>query len=139
MRSTELNAVLGLEQLKRLDNNIKIRQENFDIWLSNLNPALYYTTFESEGNSNFALPLILKTDNLDKVCSLLDEERVEYRVGTAGGGNQAKQPYLTNFYCERLGHLKNSNYIHKYGLYIGNHTDLTHKQIINLCQKLNNV
>ena len=32
-----------------------------------------------------------------------------------------------------------SNYIHSYGLYIGNHTELKENQIINLCKKLNDV
>jgi len=36
MRSTELNAVLGLEQINRLDANISARKNNLDIWLSSL-------------------------------------------------------------------------------------------------------
>ena len=72
------------------------------------------------------------------ICKILNEERVEYRLGTAGGGNQSRQPYLEKFSYKTIGNLKNSNYIHDYGLYIGNHTDLTEKMIINLCKKLNN-
>ena len=139
VRSTELNAVLGLEQLKRLDSHINTRRENFDLWLSNLNSTLYYTNFKVEGNSNFALPLILKTNNLDKVCSVLDKEKVEYRLGTIGGGNQARQPYVKNSAHRIVGNLKNSDYIHENSLYVGNHPELKAEQIINLCKKLNNV
>jgi CDP-6-deoxy-D-xylo-4-hexulose-3-dehydrase len=139
MRSTELNAVLGLEQLKRLDSNIKIRQQNFNTWISNLDSNLYYTDFDMEGSSNFALPLILNTDNLINVCRILEDEKVEYRLGTAGGGNQARQPYLEKFDHMISGELKNSNHIHENGLYVGNHTELTHAQIVDLCKKLNNV
>ena len=139
VRSTELNAVLGLEQLKRLDSHINTRRENFDLWLSNLNSTLYYTNFKVEGNSNFALPLILKTNNLDKVCSVLDKEKIEYRLGTIGGGNQARQPYVKNSTHRIVGNLKNSDYIHENSLYVGNHPELKAEQIINLCKKLNNV
>jgi CDP-6-deoxy-D-xylo-4-hexulose-3-dehydrase len=101
MRSSELNAVLGIEQMKRIDHNIERRRENLDIWL--------------------------------------EKEKVEYRVGTAGGGNQARQPYLKKFPHRIAGRLPQANYIHDYALYIGNHTDLTKEQIVNLCKKLNNV
>ncbi len=87
MRSTEINAVLGLEQIKRLDYNIEKRQENLQTWLANLDSSLYYIEYDVEGSSNYALPLILRKDNnkIKEVCRILEEERVEYRLGTAGG------------------------------------------------------
>ena len=39
MRSSEINAVLGLTQLPRLDYAIEKRQNNLKIW------CMYYTTF----------------------------------------------------------------------------------------------
>ena len=143
MRSTELNAVLGLEQLPRLDYNIKKRRENFKIWLNNLNSKLYFTKYDVEGNSNFALPLIVNDANknlLNEVCKILKKEKVEYRLGTIGGGSQAQQPYMDKFVKRGTSRwpTHDSNYIHSYGLYIGNHTELKEKQIINLCKKLNN-
>lgn len=142
MRSTEINAVLGIEQMKRIDYNIQKRVENLDIWLKHLDSVKYYTEFDSEGNSNFALPLIMNLEyrnKLKSVCKILEQEKVEYRLGTAGGGNQSFQPYLSKYPCRILGELDTVEYIHKYSLYIGNHTDLTSEQIINLCNKLNNV
>ena len=141
MRSTEINAVLGLEQIRRLDYNVHERQQNFDTWINNLDSEKYYTKFADAGNSNFALPLILAEGSTKKdvVCAILEEEKVEYRLGTAGGGNQARQPYLKNYEHKIAEELKNSNYIHDYGLYIGNHTDLSEQQIKNLCARLNDV
>jgi CDP-6-deoxy-D-xylo-4-hexulose-3-dehydrase len=139
MRSSEFNAVLGLEQMNRLDYNIKCRKNNLKIWLDNLDPIKFVTEYKSKGNSSFALPLITKQKLLNKVCKVLEEEKVEYRIGTAGGGNQAKQPYLSNHYFNIIGTLNNADYIHENGLYIGNHPELTESQIINLCKKLNNV
>ena len=66
-------------------------------------------------------------------------EGVEYRLGTAGGGSQARQPYLKKFPHRINGVLAQADYIHDNALYIGNHTDLTYGQIVNLCKKLNNV
>jgi CDP-4-dehydro-6-deoxyglucose reductase, E1 len=141
MRSTELNAVIGLEQIKRLDSNIEKRQNNLNLWLSNLDSSKYYTEYSTEGSSNYALPLILNKDNdkITNVCNILEEEKVEYRLGTAGGGNQARQPYLEKYNFEVVGNLNTSNYIHDFGLYIGNHPELKRKQIIDLCRRLNNV
>lgn len=142
MRSTELNAVLGLEQLKRLDYNIECRRQNLDTWLNYLDSTKFFTLFNTEGNSNFALPLVMQEstkDKLKEICDILSENGVEYRLGTAGGGNQARQPYLRNFTYRISGELNQANYIHKNALYIGNHPELTKEQIIDLCKKLNNV
>ena len=141
MRNQEFNAVLGLEQLKRLDYNIQKRQENFRVWISCLDPLKYQTDFQEKGSSNFSLPLIIQDSNkelFDDVCSVLDEEAVEYRIGTAGGGNQARQPYLEK-YEFRTHDLTNVNYIHEYGLYVGNHPELDKDGIISLCDKLNSL
>jgi len=142
MRSTELNAVLGIEQMKRLDYNIDRRVNNLKIWLKNLDSSKFMTNFITQGNSSFALPLILQFSNANKlkdVCKILEKEKVEYRLGTAGGGNQALQPYLKKFNYKISDNLPVTNYVHSNSLYIGNHPELTNEQIINLCKKLNNV
>ena len=139
MRNQEINAVLGLEQLKRLDYNCDKRRENFKVWVEGLNSEHFHTDFHQNGNSNFALPLILRKKDLElfeKCCILLDEQKVEYRVGTAGGGNQARQPYLEN-YNFRAEDLSNVDHIHDYGLYIGNHPELTFYQMDGIWSKLN--
>jgi CDP-6-deoxy-D-xylo-4-hexulose-3-dehydrase len=141
LRSTELNAVLGLEQLKRLNNNIEARRNNFETWVNNLNPDLYYVDYDLEGNSNFALPLIVKNNNglLKQVCDVLENEKVEYRLGTIGGGSQIYQPYILNSQHSIPNPLPNSDIIHNNSLYVGNHPELNEKQIIDLCEKLNNL
>jgi len=76
---------------------------------------------------------------MNTITDVLEKERVEHRLGTAGGGNQARQPYLKSHEHRISGNLVESNYIHERGLYVGNHTDLTEAQIIKLCKELNNV
>jgi CDP-6-deoxy-D-xylo-4-hexulose-3-dehydrase len=142
MRSTEINAVLGIEQMKRIDFNISERVNNLKTWIENLDSSKFFTEFEMDGNSNFALPLILNekfSNKLREVCKILDDEKVEYRLGTAGGGNQALQPYLKKFTHKISNNLKVADYIHSHSLYIGNHTELQENKIIELCKKLNYV
>ena len=139
VRNQELNATLGLSQIKRLDYNIGKRVDNLYLWLGELNSSLFKTDYKTDGNSNFALPLIVLNSDKDRfirVCQILDRNQVEYRVGTAGGGNQSKQPYLEKF-DYTAGDLPNSDYIHEFALYVGNHPELKEEQIIDLCHKLN--
>ena len=139
MRNQELNAIIGTSQLKRLDYNIQRRVENLKTWVDTLDSEKFFTDYELEGNSNFALPLIILNEDrnrLLRVCDILKRNEVEYRIGTAGGGNQAKQPYLEK-YDFVAGELPNSDYIHHYSLYIGNHPEISKEKIINLCNKLN--
>ena len=144
VRSQELNAVLGLSQLghmgERLEYNVKKRKENFKQWINNLRYESdnFYCSFDDNGNSNFALPLILRKKDLElfeKCCILLEEQKVEYRIGTAGGGNQARQPYLEKY--DFVKHdLPNVDHIHDFGLYIGNHPELTFYEIDTLARRL---
>lgn len=141
MRSTELNAVLGLEQMKRIDSNIEKRKKNLEIWLYHLDSSKYYTHFDVEGNSNFALPLILKNSEISmaSICELLEQHGVEYRLGTAGGGDQTIQPYMKDYEYSTDESMKNIQYVHSHSLYVGNHTDLSEQEIVSLCSHLNNI
>ena len=99
MRSTELNALIGLEQLKRLDRNNLARTRNLEHFLSILDPNVFQTEFKVEGSSNYAFTLVLREPDFalrNKVEDLLKEVGIEFRRGLSGGGNQLRQPYLQN-------------------------------------------
>lgn len=141
MRSTEINAVLGLSQLQRLDKNNKIRSKNLKIFLSNLDSVKYQTDLEIKGSCNYAFTLILKQPNplfAEKVMRTLKAYGVEFRRGTSGGGNQLRQPYLREIVGDKE-HIKypNVEHIHFYGFYIGNYPSLEEKKIYKLCGILN--
>jgi len=141
MRSTELNAVIGLNQLKRLDDNIRKRRENFELFCSLLDKKTYVTEFDLDGQSNYAFIVLLRENNtkiFERIIHMLTTEQVEFRRGTAGGGNQLRQPYIRKrFPEERPQNYVNAEKIHFFGLYIGNYPDLEKEKIVKLCELLN--
>lgn len=143
MRSTELNAVLGLSQLKRLDITIEKRRKNYQLFIENLDPEIYYTDFDGEGSSNYAFVIMLREGNLEtfgRVTDALHRENVEFRRGTAGGGNLLRQPFVRKR-CPQIdpAAFPNAEYIHQFGIYVGNYPDLEEEKIIGLCKALNSV
>lgn len=141
MRNNEISAVIGLSQLKRLNRNNKKRSKNLEIFLNNLDGDLYRTEYNLKGNSNYAFPLVLKKKNLlsrDLLEKILKKNKIEYRRGSAGGGNQLRQPYLKNF-RENLNEFKEVEHIHFFGYYIGNYPDLSKKKILQICRILNEI
>lgn len=143
VRPTELNAVIGLAQLKRLDGNNEKRRLNFKLFLESLDPTLYRTEFAIEGSCNYAFTLILKEPNPSlslKIQDALKLQNVEFRRGLSGGGNQLRQPYLRDV-VPQDEHLKypEVEHVHFYGFYIGNYPDLEKSTILQLCRLLNEV
>lgn len=139
-RSTELNAVIGLSQLKKLDDNILIRSKNLYTWLDNLSTEKFKVSYQRLGNSNFALPLILNAADKElknKVCEKLNDLGVEYRLGTAGGGNLSRQPFVKKYPHRIVDDQNVVNHIHDFGLYVGNGGHVTDVAIKRLTDELN--
>ena len=143
VRNTEIGAVLGRNQLKRLDTNNEKRKRNFELFLTILDSTKYRTNFELEGSCNYAFNLVIKDPDpafRDKVEQKLTQAKVEFRRGSAGGGNQLRQPYLKEIMPEKeYEKYPEVDHIHFYGYYIGNYPDLEEKDIIMLCNMLNSV
>ena len=143
LRNTEIGAVLGRNQIKRLSKNIRLRNENLYFFLKNLNNKFYYTDFDLDGCSNYAFPLILKSKSF-KNRNLLENEmkksKIEFRRGNAGGGNQIRQPFLKNIKKNiNLKKFKNVDHVHFFGYYIGNFPTLKKNKIKKICNLLNNI
>ena len=141
VRSTEINAVMGRSQLKRLDENNRLRTENLRLFLGRLDPGKYQTDFAVEGSCNYAFTLVLKHPDAvlrDKVMRALREHGVEFRRGMSGGGNQLRQPYLKKVVGEKeFENYPEVNHVHFYGFYIGNYPELQKEKILQLCSILN--
>tara|TARA_B110000967_G_scaffold180539_1_gene196939 strand:+ start:7976 stop:9145 length:1170 start_codon:yes stop_codon:yes gene_type:complete len=143
MRNTEIGGIMGLSQLKRLDLNVQRRTANLLRFLKQIDPSKYRTDFKLEGSSNYAFNLILKHPDDDLVQRLMQTMRnsgVEFRRGSAGGGNQIRQPYLKGVVPD--GHhleFPETEHVHFYGFYIGNFPDLRDEEVDALCIILNSV
>ncbi len=141
VRSTEINAVIGLNQLPRLDSNNELRTRNFQLFLDNLDSEKYYTDFNVEGSVNYAFILVLRDKDdarLERITKVLREAKVEFRRGTSGGGNQLRQPYLRNKFPDKYyEQFPETDHIHFYGFYIGNFPTLETEKITQLCELLN--
>jgi CDP-4-dehydro-6-deoxyglucose reductase, E1 len=141
VRSTEINAVIGRSQLKRLDERNEKRRQNLRLFLDHLDPRKYKTDFALEGSCNYAFTLVLREPNetlRDNCAAAMRDVGVEFRRGLSGGGNQLRQPYLQ----ERLGafdlaEFPQVEHVHFFGFYIGNFPDLEASRITGLCQMLN--
>lgn len=141
LRNNELNAVIGLNQLKRLDENILKRNLNHSFFLKNIDKSKFFTEFKLEGSSNYAFNLILrKKDNklMKSLITNLNKNNIEFRKGSAGGGNQLRQPYLKKI-IKSKEYLKfiNTEHIHFFGMYIGNYPELKRKDILKICEIIN--
>ena len=140
VRSTEINAVIGRHQLPRLDANNEIRSRNLDIFLDGLDSNRYRTDFRREGSSNYAFTLVLREPDealRARVETTLRGERIEFRRGTSGGGNQLRQPYLRKLYGDAYARFPKIDHVHFFGYYIGNYPDLEASRVQGLCDLLN--
>jgi CDP-4-dehydro-6-deoxyglucose reductase, E1 len=144
MRSTEINAVMGRTQLKRLDANNKKRTENFERFIGGLDSKKYHTDYDIPGSVNYAFTVLIKNKDdqfRDRLETTLRNEKVEFRRGMSGGGNQVRQPYLRDFYGMNLKpeDYPNTEHVHFYGYYIGNYPGLEAGKIKELTQLLNSI
>jgi CDP-6-deoxy-D-xylo-4-hexulose-3-dehydrase len=142
-RNNEISAVIGINQLKRLDKNNRIRNKNFFYFIKNLDSSKYETDFEMKGCSNYAFPLIIKKKSIsfrNKLEKIMVKSRIEFRRGNAGGGNQLRQPWLKKIVKNvNFNNYKNVEHIHKFGYYIGNYPNLDIKKIKKVLTILNSV
>ena len=68
------------------------------------------------------------------------KNKIEFRRGNAGGGNQLRQPYLKKYKKKyNLKNFPNVEHVHFFGYYIGNFPSLEKKKIKKICKILNSL
>ena len=142
-RNTEIGGILGCSQLKRLDANVRRRTENLELFLNKIDGSMYKTDFKMEGSSNYAFNLILQDADhglVERLMELMRQSGIEFRRGSAGGGNQLRQPYLKGIILNGCHtEYPETEHIHFFGFYLGNFPDLTEPEILEICSILNTV
>lgn len=122
-RNTELGAVLGLSQLKRLDDSIAVRRRNYAYFVKELTKfsTHVYTPDPSPRNSSFVFPIVCKTpDLMKKIKEAFHVRGIENRPIVAG--NLLRQPFLKN--CTKVK-LPNADILNDNGVYVGNNQFIT--------------
>ena len=142
VRNTEVGAIIGRSQLSRLDNNNTLRTRNQKIFLENLDKEKYRTDFRIKGSSNYAFNLVQQQSDMafaGRLMQRMQDESIEFRRGSAGGGNQLRQPYVRQFLGDVFMDFPEVEHIHFFGFYIGNFPSLEEEEVLMLCNKLNSV
>lgn len=143
VRSTEINAVIGRNQLKRLDQGNEQRTANLKTFLGALDSTKYKTDFAVEGSSNYAFTLLLRKSDKDfagRVIQAMKDAGIEYRRGMSGGGNMLRQPFLRSIVgANAWEKFPKVDHVHFFGFYIGNYPGLKKERILEICEVLNSV
>lgn len=137
-RNHEIPAVIGRNQLKKLDKSIRIRERNFNEFRKyvNNNSDKFYWVYSNKGNSSFCLPIIAKTlHTKNKLKNMLDDASIESRPVV--GGNLLRHPFLKGRQLISAHEKSNADIVNDYGLYIGNNQFVTEKDIKKLGGILN--
>lgn len=131
VRSTDLQAVIGIKQLEKVDFMIEQRNKNFEKFKEKLSPHTWFPTEEiGSFTASFCIPVIAK-DKKEKenIIKALFEGNVECRPLISG--SIGTQP----FYIKKYGRkeLRNASKIDECGMYIPNNPNLTEEEIDRMC------
>jgi CDP-6-deoxy-D-xylo-4-hexulose-3-dehydrase len=131
-RSTDLQAVIGINQLAKIDMMVESRYQNFIKYKNNLESNCWFPkTFDNSYTSSFAIPHISK-DIKSKEILINNLNKSGIACRPLISGSMGIQP----FYVEKYGELKlpNCSIVDELGIYVPNHDKLTQDEINKVCQ-----
>ena len=128
IRSTDFNAEIGLNQIKKINEISRIRFKNFNYYKSKLE-NYWSQTSDLTLTSSFGYATFVK--NRLEVFRYLKNRNIQSRPLICG--NMNRQPFIkqTNIIKSNL---KNSEFVDKHGLYLPNHANLNFKDIDFICK-----
>ena len=119
-RNTEVGAILGLVQLPKLDDFVRIRRDNYRRFLTIVSryPEHFHVS-AFDGNSSMTLPFHCRDPGLaTRLKAELEDAGIETRPFLVG--NLMVQPFVRNRSDHLVLDLPNTERIHGCSLYIGN-------------------
>lgn len=132
LRSTDLQAFLGISQIEKINQIIESRNNNYLKYQNEINNNFWkINPTENSFISNFSYPIITK--QIKKLTSELIKNKIECRPLICGSINEHP------FWYERYGkkELPNSKLVHEFGLYIPNNHQLTDDEISKIITVVN--
>jgi CDP-4-dehydro-6-deoxyglucose reductase, E1 len=134
VKMTDIQAAIGLEQLKKLERFCRARRENFDLWLNYFKEyEQYFILPEATRGSNpawFAFAVTVKPDagfSRTELVKYLNENLIETR--NLFGGNLLRQPAYLNIENRKIGDLTNTDYILNNTFFLGTFSGIGEEQI----------
>ena len=127
LRSTDLQAFIGLGQIDKLNQICDKRNANFKLYqkeLKELKP--YISDKDSNFISNFAYPVIDR--NRDLIVRRLIEADIEVRPMICG--SMGSQPFYVKEFGKNIQ--RNATTIDSYGFYVPNHPGLSNEDILTI-------
>jgi CDP-6-deoxy-D-xylo-4-hexulose-3-dehydrase len=132
VRSTDLQAVLGINQLDKVDSMIRKRNQNYHYYEKKLKNKIWFPTIpENSYTSNFAIPII--SENKEKKLKLI-KNLVESGISCRPliSGSMGIQPFYKKVYGEKK--LPNVSVIDERGMYIPNHDKMSFEDVDYICE-----
>ena len=139
LRPTDINASIGMEQLKRLNKILKVRKYNFNSIREKLLKDKRYEgqfTILSEDKDRdiawFGIPIILKSNYKKNIMKKLNKLGIITRPIISG--NFAKQPSTKLYKIKPHYKLKNADFVDKKSFFLGLHnTKISNKKLNKFC------
>ena len=124
VRPLEIEAATGIEQLKKLDLFIEQRRKNAEIFKKRIEKETSFLTQKETGKASwFGFAIILPEEMKGRRDAFTDALRTaEIEVRPIVAGNFARQKALQFLDYSISGELKNADYIHENGFFVGNHS-----------------
>lgn len=140
LKVTDMQAAVGVEQLKKLPEFIEARKENFKKLYKGIKEFEDYLILpEAEENSDpswFAFPLSVKENDeftKNELVNYLEEHKIMTRQLFAG--NLTRQPAYQNVEYRVVGDLSNTDYIMNNTFFIGVYPGLDDQKIEYIIQQ----
>lgn len=134
LRSTDLQAYIGIGQMEKLNRINAQRYQNFLIYDQAIKNDYWKVKKTGETVSNFAYPII--HPYRDEIVKVLMENGIECRPLVCG--SMKYQPFLYVREGE-YNNLKFAEKVDNFGMYVPNHPDLTCEEILKICDLINGV
>lgn len=132
LRSTDLQAFIGIQQLKLINSISQIRNNNFNLYNTLVSDKVWKIKPPLNSFvSSMAYPII--TNNITKLVNTLQDSGVECRPLVCGSINE--QPFWYERYKKE--YLPNASKVHYNGVYVPNHHGLTLNEIEYIADIIN--
>ena len=132
VRSTDLQAFIGIGQLDKANDVNTKRENNFNLYQSAIKNEYWKPVYRANTFcSNFAYPII--HPNRDKIVAELIKENVEVRPMICR--SMGVQPFYVKLYGRQQ--LKNADIVDKFGMYVPNHPSLKEEDVLKVSSIIN--